>query len=97
MSGGEISTSRGSDSQWRGDGRELYYIAADHTLMAVSVADDATFETRIPEPLFRMSPDPWSLQFGSAYAPAPDGQRFLVTETHKDDKPQLIVTLNWTH
>jgi hypothetical protein len=29
---------------------------------------------------------------------SPDG-RWLAytTETHKDDKPQLIVTLNWTH
>jgi hypothetical protein len=92
-----ISTSGGRDPQWRGDGRELYYVAADHMLMAVGVADGARFEVQIPEPLFRMSPDPLSLEFGSVYAPSPDGQRFLVVEIDKDDKPQLIVTLNWTH
>lgn len=89
-----ISTSGGLDPQWRGDGRELYYLATDHTLMAVTVADGRTFEAQIPEPLFRMSPDPLSLEFGSVYAPAPDGQRFLVAEIHGDDKPQLVVTLN---
>jgi Tol biopolymer transport system component len=91
-----ISTSGGQHPQWRGDGRELYYVATDLTLMAVAMGDVVSFGTQIPEPLFRMSPDPLSFRFGSAYAPEPGGRQFLVIEVDKDDKPQLIVTLNWT-
>ena len=89
-----ISTNGGEDPQWRRDGRELYYIAAQQTLMAVRVRPDGTFED--PEPLFRASFDSHSLAFGSAYSPAPNGQRFLVSERTEDADPLLTVTLNWT-
>ena len=91
-----VSTGGGSDPQWRRDGRELYYIAPDRTLMAVSVETAATFTAGTPEPLFRASFDPTSLTFGSTYAPAPDGQRFLIAEIIGEDEPHLIATLNWT-
>jgi DNA-binding winged helix-turn-helix (wHTH) protein/Tol biopolymer transport system component len=90
-----ISTGGGSDPQWRRDGRELYYIAAEQTLMAVSVETDPTFVAGTPEPLFRASFDGPSLAFGSAFAPSPDGQRFLVAEAISEDEPRLIATLNW--
>ena len=73
---------------------ELYYIAPDQTLMAVPVGRDGT--TKNAEILFRASFDPESLVVGSAYSPAPNGQRFLVNESIQDDDPLLIVTLNWT-
>jgi DNA-binding winged helix-turn-helix (wHTH) protein/Tol biopolymer transport system component len=91
-----ISTGGGSDPQWRRDGRELYYIAADGTLMAVSTETGTTFDAGTPEPLFRASFDRTSLEFGSAYAPAPDGQRFLVAEAIGENEPHLIAMLNWT-
>lgn len=91
-----VSTGGGSDPQWRGDGGELYYIAPDQTLMAVSVETAPAFNARTPEPLFRASLDPTSLAFGPAYAPAPDGQRFLVVEVIGDYEPHLVATLNWT-
>jgi len=90
-----ISTGGGSDPQWRRDGGELYYIAADRTLMAVSVETGSTFDAGTPEPLFRAAFDRTSLEFGSAYAPAPDGQRFLVAEAIGENEPHLMVTLNW--
>jgi hypothetical protein len=45
--------------------------------------------------LFRASFDGPSLAFGSAFAPSPDGQRFLVAEAIREDEPRLIATLNW--
>jgi hypothetical protein len=90
-----ISTGGGSDPQWRRDGRELYYIASDQTLMAVSVETDPAFVAGTSEPLFRASFDGPSLAFGSAFAPSPDGQQFLVAEAIRDDEPRLIATLNW--
>ena len=89
-----VSINGGEDPQWRRDGRELDYIAGQQTLMAVRVRPDGTFEDA--EPLFRASFDSQSLAFGSAYSPAPDGQRFLVSERADDGNPLLAVTLNWT-
>jgi hypothetical protein len=91
-----ISTGGGSDPQWRGDGSELYFIAPDQTLMAVSVTTATTFNAGAPEPLFRAPFDRTSLAFGPAYAPAPDGQRFLVAEeVIGNSEPYLVATLNW--
>ena len=39
--------------QWRGDGRELYYLAPDGTMMAVDVTTTPTFSAGRQTPLFR--------------------------------------------
>jgi Tol biopolymer transport system component len=90
-----VSKTGGTDPQWRRDGRELYYIAPDQTLVAVSVELGETVEIGIPTPLFQASFDRVSLAFGSAYAPAPDGQRFLVAAVSGDNEPRLTAELNW--
>ncbi len=33
----QVSTQGGADPRWRRDGKELFYLAADHKLMAVEV------------------------------------------------------------
>jgi hypothetical protein len=41
--------------EWRGDGRELYYLGADHRLMSVPVTTDtASFSAGAPHPLFEV-------------------------------------------
>jgi Tol biopolymer transport system component len=47
-----ISTGGGCQPQWRRDGKELFYVAADRKLMAVDVKTGATFEAGVPKPLF---------------------------------------------
>ena len=91
-----ISLNGGQDPQWRQDGRELYYIAADRSLMAVSVKTEGGFAAGVPDFLFRPSFDPQSVAFGAAYAPARDGQRFLIIDHMRNDDPLLVVSLNWT-
>src|SRR6185503_6520096 len=44
-------------ARWRGDGKELLYVAADGTLMAVDVTLSPTFRSGVPQPLFRLSAD----------------------------------------
>jgi DNA-binding winged helix-turn-helix (wHTH) protein/Tol biopolymer transport system component len=90
-----VSTSEGTDPQWRSDGRELYYVTRDRTLMAVSVTAGEAFESSTPAPLFHVPFDPRSVALGSAYAPAPDGLRFMVVEVVDQEEPRLLVTLNW--
>jgi hypothetical protein len=59
----------------------------------VEVGETLQFETA--EPLFRASFDRYSLLYGSAYAPHPDGKRFIVAETTGDEDPHLTVELDW--
>ena len=91
-----ISVDGGQDPQWRQDGNELYFVAADRSLVAVPVQTDGRFAAGDPDLLFRPAFDPQSVTFGSAYAPARDGQRFLIIEHMQNDDPLLVVTLNWT-
>jgi len=63
----------GQPIRWRRDGRELFYVAADHLLMSVAVeTGGGVIQLAAPVPLFRVD----SASFGS-YDVAPDGQRFL--------------------
>ena len=58
---------------WRGDGKELFYIAADGTAMAMKFkSTGSTFQVGAPKPLFKI---PAGLLFWDV---SPDGKRFLM-------------------
>jgi Tol biopolymer transport system component len=90
-----VSPAYGSDPQWRADGRELYYVDREQTLVAVPI-DPATGAPAGPQqPLFRATFEKSGLRIGRAYAPAPDGSRFLVNEVLRDPQYPLWTALNW--
>ena len=77
----QISNEGGFLPQWRRDGRELFYVAPDGTLMAVAVGRDAS-EFGRPQKLFvtglhLQSHSIWMNQYGVAN----DGQRFLLNRS----------------
>jgi eukaryotic-like serine/threonine-protein kinase len=92
-----ISSGGGSEPQWRRDGRELFYVTAEGTLMAVDVTSGSTLQAGRPASLFRI-PIPVTGEMNSRrnhYVASPDGQRFLVNAA--SDAPELItVVVNWT-
>ncbi|MBM3766397.1 MAG: hypothetical protein FJW32_13495 [Acidobacteria bacterium] len=89
----QVSTAGGFEPRWRADGREIYYIAADGKLMAVSVAQGLTFG--VPRALFQTQYFAPALM-ESHYVPDRDGQRFLVNAPAGDgSSPAITVTLNW--
>jgi hypothetical protein len=91
-----VSRDGGSEPRWRGDGRELFYVAADRRLMAVPVTGGATFESGKPETLFEMNVGDLIQPFARRYEVTPDGQRFVIAERTKDDGPSpLTVVVNW--
>jgi len=47
-----VSTGGGSQPVWRGDGKELFYVAVDDRLVAVPVGGTHTFEAGVSQPLF---------------------------------------------
>jgi eukaryotic-like serine/threonine-protein kinase len=89
-------TSKGASGRprWSRDGKELYYIAPDATLMAIAVRSTAdAFEASVPKPLFKA---PVSTN-GAAqeYEVAPDG-RFLINADRSPAQPRPItLVLNW--
>jgi eukaryotic-like serine/threonine-protein kinase len=90
----QVSTAGGSQPRWRRDGKELFYIALDHKLMAVSVKTGATFETETPHPLFETTLPTTPLR--QAYSVSPDGQRFLLTSPSEVSSAPLTLIQSWT-
>jgi Tol biopolymer transport system component len=96
-----ISNGGGSQPRWRGDGRELFYIARDGRLMSVPVSPGPEFVPGAPTALFKTGVfDLNGAQKGVYtwnYAVTRDGQRFLIS-TIDDVSPGSSTTwvlLNW--
>jgi eukaryotic-like serine/threonine-protein kinase len=100
----QISIGGGIGPRWRGDGRELFYVAPDGTVMSVPLHVDAvgkTIEPGVPLRLFRPSiayggliPSDGSTH--QQYAVTGDGQRFLVnTVVGEPTAPPIRIVLNW--
>jgi dipeptidyl aminopeptidase/acylaminoacyl peptidase len=89
-----ISTHGGTEPQWRGDGRELFYLSTDGKLMSVDVGSREMFESGEPRPLFQ------ARVAGIArnhYVAARDGSRFLITtQPEPTAATPITVELNWT-
>ena len=92
-----ISTHGGAHPKWRRDGRELFYLALDHTLMAFDVHPGRTLEIGSPKPLFRThTRDEVVGETRDHYAVPADGQRFLVdTADEQGDRSGVTVLVNW--
>jgi eukaryotic-like serine/threonine-protein kinase len=90
----QVSMNGGSDPKWRGDGNEVYYIAADGQLTAVSFRPrGATAQPTSPQRLFAMPTPRVSAPYTSAYNVAPDGQRFLVPVPGAPARSRPIIVL----
>ena len=91
----QLSDGGGVQPRWRRDGRELYYLAPDGTMMAVAIASPPpAFKASAPVPLFktRLLPSSQTEQ----YAVTADAQRFLVIDPIVDERLlPLRVILNW--
>jgi len=91
-----VSTGGGSQPLWRGDGKELFYLAADGRLIAVSLGGGRTVEPKPIEPLFQTRVPPVLAPFRIGYAVSPDGQRFLLNNVVLDAEPSAItVVRHW--
>jgi len=93
----KVSSVGGTEPKWRRDGKELFYIAPDGVLMAVTVREGASFDADVPRPLFPLRRrEPISSVDLFSYDVAPDGQRFLVnTDVGDPTTPPLTIVLNW--
>jgi Tol biopolymer transport system component len=92
-----VSAQGGGQPDWRGDGRELYYLTPDLTLVAVAVRPaDGRLDFATPVPLFKA---PVAHSGGrNHYQATADGKRFLVNvldPTKSAGSPDVVVVLDW--
>jgi hypothetical protein len=91
--GGSVLVSRGGGTapRWRGDGREIFYLAPDGKMMAVDVSPGQEFKVGAPTPLFQT---PAGAIVGDVTA---DGKRFLlIAPVGPSGSVPFTVVLNWT-
>jgi dipeptidyl aminopeptidase/acylaminoacyl peptidase len=94
---GLVSTTGGSQPRWRGDGRELFYLAPDGYLMAVPMGAGAgPSGIGTPVRLFKPRFAPFSAISRQQYVVSSDGQRFLLVAADDVPTPPITMVLNWT-
>jgi len=86
-----VSTNGGSQPRWRGDGRELFYLALDGTMMSLRTADPAT--PGVAQKLFQRRLAVSAVE--DQYDVTADGQRFLVIDPEGHPITRLTVLTNW--
>jgi Tol biopolymer transport system component len=90
----QVSTEGGGRPIWRADGKELFYLASNGSLMAVPIDLTNQFESRTQHALFRAGASQFST--GQVYAVTKDGQRFLVNgRPQQSNSTPLTVVVNW--
>ena len=90
----QVSTNGGVQPRWRGDSRELFYLASDGTLTATAIGGGAPPEIGTPMPLFKTGIAPtYNLDH---FAVSADGQRFLVrAPVGGQDESLMEIVVNW--
>jgi eukaryotic-like serine/threonine-protein kinase len=93
-----ISTGGGVYVRWSHDGKELYYVAPDATIMAVPIRrTQRTLSADQPMPLFRtrrVGGGVNVIQYGHQYDVAPDGRFLINVEPEANPRPITLV-MNW--
>jgi eukaryotic-like serine/threonine-protein kinase len=86
----QVSNNGGTDPRWRGDGRAIFYMTPDGTVMQVDVKTGATFQSEAARALFKLPP-------GSTPPDVTgDGKRFLAgVPTDQDAQTPFTVITNW--
>ncbi len=88
----QVSRGGGTETRWRGDGKEIFYLGPSGILTAVSVNTTGTFSTGVPAPLFQVhNRAPISSSDLFSYDVTKDGNRFLL---NRYVKPEKIAPLN---
>jgi Tol biopolymer transport system component len=92
----QVSANGGGDARWGRDGKELFYLTPESTLMAVPIRSQQPIEFGSPKALFQV----FTPQIGTPaqlppYDVAPDGQRFIVSAVVRRNDPSVHVLLNW--
>jgi dipeptidyl aminopeptidase/acylaminoacyl peptidase len=91
----QVSVAGGTQPRWRADGKELYFIGGDDSMMAAPVTMTAgSFSSGPPVALFAANVAPGAGADSHQYAVARDG-RFLIVRPADSAPAPIILLLNW--
>jgi Tol biopolymer transport system component len=101
----KVTTQGGLQPRWRADGKELYFVALDGKMMAVSVVPSGQIDSKRASPpsfavgtlvaLFDTHITGGATPRAYQYDVTADGTRFLVATTGPSSAPVLSVEVNW--
>jgi serine/threonine protein kinase len=91
-----ISVAGGTHARWRGDGKEIFYLAPDSRMMSVGLTlRTATIDVGETTELFKTTFTLPSIR--SPYAVSSDGQRFLLIAAAENQPVMpMTVVVNWS-
>ena len=88
----KVSMDQGERSVWSGDGKELYFVSPDDTMMAAPVKTGPKFEAGVPKPLFKVRLS----RAMDAWFDLTKDSRFLVpVQVDQTMNVPIIVVVNW--
>ena len=88
----QVSTAGGAQIRWSSDGKEIFYVAPDGRMMAVSIASGgASPDVKLPVPLFQthLATGTNVLGFKPQYAVSRDGRFLLNTAIESASAPEI--------
>jgi eukaryotic-like serine/threonine-protein kinase len=93
----QVSTNGGHWARWRRDGKEIFFLSLDGTLMAAEVnGKGAKFEIGTVRPLFKLNMGAPGGYYECTYDVSADGQRFLASISGEEGTtPPLTLVVNW--
>jgi hypothetical protein len=95
-----VSCGGGHSPKWRGDGKELFYVAASGMITAIAISDNP-LRVGAATPLFQAprgfaARDATGRRGSAPWDVTPDGQRFLLAApVEAGAATQFTVVLNW--
>ncbi len=97
----QVSTSGGNAPLWSPDGRELFYLGPDNSVVAVPVETKPTFSFGTSKILFKSTNLGTTIVSGTPWDIHPDGKRFLMMKPPPATAPaaavprKINIVLNW--
>jgi hypothetical protein len=97
----QVSTSGAGDALWSPEGRELFYLSNENSVMAIAVETKPTFSLGTPKTLFRSVNVGAVLGEGTPWDISPDGKRFLMikeaqlTPSASAGPHKINIVINW--
>jgi serine/threonine protein kinase/Tol biopolymer transport system component len=91
-----VSSAGGLQPRWRADGKELYYLGLDGSVMAVDTKTAPAFQAATPHALFRSPTIPYATNIVHRYDATRDGKKFLMVNVLVGElSSPVTVVLNW--
>jgi Tol biopolymer transport system component/tRNA A-37 threonylcarbamoyl transferase component Bud32 len=93
----QVSTAGGTQVRWSDDGTQIFYVAPDGRMMAVSIAlGGRSPDVKLPVPLFQTHLATGTNVLGNKpqYAVSRDG-RFLLNTAIESTSTPIVVSVNW--